>query len=110
MKVNQDQLIAAFSKYFENEIIDKAPTGLEKFKMGFVYGGLKNKLPKLIASLKDNPLISVIDIFDENGFIDVDEMLKYARESFNRTGKITVANIMFSENDLDSIYKYLKEV
>lgn len=110
MKINQDQLIAAISKYFEKEIIDKAPSGLEKFKMGFVYGGLRNKLPKIIVDLKNNPLISAIDIFDEDGFLDIEETIKYAKESFNKTGKITIANIMFSEDDLDSIYKYLKEV
>jgi hypothetical protein len=110
MRVNQDQLIAAFSKYFENEILDKAPNGLEKFKMGFVYGGLKNRLPKIIVDLKNNPLISAMNIFDDDNFIDVDEVIKYAKESIRKTGKITIANIMFSEDDLDSIYRYLREV
>lgn len=110
MRVNQDQLQVALSKYFENELLGKAPNGFEKFKMGFVYGGLKSKLPKIINDLKTNQLINMLGVFDEDGFLDVDEAMKYAKESFEKTGKITIANIMFSEEDLDSLYKYLKEV
>lgn len=110
MKVNRDQLIVALSRYFENELLGKAPNGFEKFKMGFVYGGLKNKLPKILDEVQNNELVSMLGLFDENGFLDVDEVIKYARESFEKTGKIKVANIMFSEDDLNSIYNYLKEV
>lgn len=110
MKINQDQLILGVCKYFENEIISKAPNGFEKFKMGFVYGGLKNKLPTIISNLRENPIMTTIDVFDADGFLDVDIMMKYAKESLEKSGKITISNLIFSNEDLNSIYNYLKEV
>lgn len=109
-KINQDQLIIAFCNYYENEILNKAPTGLEKFKMGFIYGGIKSKLPKIIMDLKENQLFTMLGVFDENGFVDIDEMLQYAKESFKKSGKIKIANLIFSEEDLDIMYSYLKGV
>jgi hypothetical protein len=110
MKINQDQLMIAFCNYYENEILNKAPTGLEKFKMGFIYGNIKAKLPKLINQYRDNQLFIMLGIFDSDGFVDIDEMLQYAKESFKKSGKVKVANLVFNEDDLDIMYNYLKGV
>lgn len=110
MKANQDQIMVAIDKYVQNEILAKAPNGFEKFKLGFVYGALKNKIPQVIIKLKENSLVQMMELIDAEGFVDVDKVLQYAKESMSKTGKVIIGGISFSENDLTLLYNYLREL
>ena len=110
MVVSEDEVMIAISQYINNELIEKAPNGLEKFKIGFISAGIKNNAKNLIKTAKNNDIIKSMELFNENGLIDIDKVKEYALESIKNTGKIQVGGFMFGESDINKFCGILRGV
>lgn len=108
MTVNVEQIQRAVIQYADAEIAQKA-TGITKFATYFAIAAFQDKIPKLIVSAMENPIIKNIGVFDSNGNIIIDDLYRYAKTAISKSGKITVYGIIFDENDIDKMWEYLKK-
>lgn len=104
MRVSQDQILNAVNRYFEEELMMKAPNGIEKFKIAFMFGVYKNKIPKMIADYTN--ILKDTEMFVD-GQYEADKVLQYGKEAIKKSGKIAIGGFMFDENDLQKLYNYL---
>ena len=101
--VTLEQLQVGINNYVDNEILAKT-SGWNQFKYGFIKGALMDKIPKIINTYKDNPMVKTLDIMSDNGMVNIDNVYKWAKDAIQRSGQIIVGGLIFSENDIDKLY------
>lgn len=104
MMVNIQQIQRGLSNYIETEIAQKA-VGVKKFAVYFLIPQINQKVTDTITSLSSDDMFSAL--FDENGNVDLDKVYNQAKEAIRKTGQIEFAGIVFNENDIDSLYRYI---
>lgn len=110
--VTIDQIMRGVSRFTDTEIIPHLPTGkgiAAGIGLALLMDGGKQKL----LALREHPAVKMLGIMDEEGQIDIDRIYSTARQKM--TGQKLPVNIpligelKFDVNDLDRIYKIIKE-
>lgn len=107
MKVNLEQLQIGVINYIDNEIGRKA-VGLQKVGTYFVIAAYRDKIVQLVQGLQKNPMVQVLQVFDENGNLDLDRLYNYGKEAIQKSGQFSFMGIIFNETDIDKLYDYIK--
>lgn len=104
MVVNVQQIQRGLANYIDTEIAQKA-VGVKKFAVYFLIPQINQKVTDTITSLTKDDMFATL--FDENGNIDLDKVYNQAKDAIHKTGQIELAGIVFTENDIDSLYRYI---
>ena len=112
MNYSTEQVINGLINYADSEVMIKLPT-TSKWIMGTAIGVMSNKTSKIIDKLKDNPIVDILGIVDENGNIDIDTLIQAMKESASKYGNVTVevplvGKLTFTSNDFDMLRSYIQ--
>lgn len=112
MSYSADQILNGLINYADHEVMDKLPT-TGKWVMGTTIGLMTNKANTVIDNLRNNSIVKMLGIIDDDGNIDADALITALKSSADRYGKITVevplvGKLSFSSNDVESLRTYLR--
>ena len=86
MKVTTTAIVKGIAEFISKDLRPKYPAGtLGSFVMGFSSGLIRSRAEATAAKLIKNPLVSIF-VTDENGMLDLDEMLEAAQEAMPESG------------------------
>lgn len=112
MKYSADQVVNGFINYVDNEVMHQLPI-TSKWLMGTALAMASKKVNNVIDTLKDNSIVNMLEIIDENGYIEVDDLMDAMKESADRYGKVTLdiamlGSLTFSSSDIDVLRGYIR--
>ena len=110
--VNLNQLQNGIVKYIDNEIIPNI-SGWQKWVFGAVVSTAMLKTTNVFNVLKENPLIKMLEVIDENDNIDIDtiyrEFLKQAQKGAITFDVPMLGALTLNSTDVEKMYRYIKE-
>lgn len=100
-------------KYIDNDILPHL-TGLKKVGLGVYTALAANNIIGLMEKYKDHPAVSVLDVIDENGNIDIDKLYNVTAPMFANGEKHMInipmiGDMTVDRTDLEKLYRYIKE-
>ena len=103
-----------FATFLDREMMNKLPEGsLQKTALGVTSGLMLKKGGDTLESLKENPFISTLGIFDENGYIDIDLLRDVIKQNMPDMGlklKLPmIGTLTVHKGDIDMLHKYISE-
>lgn len=102
---------AGVQKYLEEELIAKI-SGWQKWIVGAALSMGIDKADAMYESLKNNDLIKMLNVIDDNGLIDIDAVYEKLMEQASKsTASFTVPmldTITLNVTDVEKIYKCIK--
>lgn len=112
MNYSTEQVVRGLISYADNEVMAKLPVS-GKWIMGTAVGLAANKTSNIIDTLKNNTVVNMLGIMDENGNMDVDALINAMREAADKYGKLTVqvpmiGSLTFSSADIDKLRSYIQ--
>lgn len=108
MKISTQQAEIAIMEFIDQEVARKA-SGFAKFATYFLMGAVQGRVPQIISSLQANPIISMLDVFCEDGHIHLDNVYSWAKSAIERSGAITVLGVTFNAMDVEKLYEIMKQ-
>lgn len=111
MKYTVERVMQGIINYADAEVMGKLPTS-GKWVMGTVIGMASNKARNVVDSLKENPIVSMLGIVDEDDMIDVEEFLSALHSSADKYGNLIldvplVGRMTFTSSDVDHLRNYI---
>jgi len=112
MNYSKDRVIDGLMNYADSEIMVKLPTS-GKWIMGTALNVVSQKTNQIFDSLQSNPIVSTLDIIDQDGCIDIDTLILAMRSSAERYGNLSVdvpliGKITFTSSDFDRLRSYIQ--
>jgi hypothetical protein len=104
MFVSADQIQNGVINFVEQEIAAKA-TGVTKFATYMVMPRIHKMVESYVTSFAENPITK--DLFDENRYVNIDEIYEMAKTAMRKAGQITFSGIIFNENDIEKLYAHI---
>lgn len=105
-----DKVINGFAKYVDSEIVNKIP-GWKKWIVGSGIGMMLSNTENVYSKIKDNEFIKMLNIIDEQGNVNVDDMykeLKKQAQKSNATIELPmVGSFVLNEHDVDKLYNFI---
>lgn len=110
--VSIDKIEQGMANYLDSELMPQLQkNGIEKVIVGTVASLLIRKTGALIEGYKDNGLVKMLGVMDENGNVDVDTLVEEVKKNISKEGiKVNVpilGNITFHKDDIDKLYDYI---
>lgn len=105
MFITGENLGKAIATFIDNELLTKA-SGFQKVLTAMVGITIAKQGETVVTQYKD--ILTMLGIVNEEEFIDLDIARKLVVEAFNKTGKITAFGIIFSEDDVNTLYEIAK--
>ena len=107
------QVKSGVAKYITDEIIAKMD-GWKKWVSGAAVTMAMLKADTLFDALKHNEIVTMLGIIRSDGMIDIDTMRNAFKAQADTTGPITIeipaiGNLTLSSEDIDMLYRYIKE-
>lgn len=112
MKLNAEQVMNGLINYADHEVMNKLPTA-GKWVAGTAISLATSRVPQAIDSLRENVVVKMLGIIDDDGMIDVDGLIAAMKSSADRYGNISVdvpmvGKLTFSSADVDSLATYMR--
>ena len=111
MTVTIDQAMRGAMRYADNEVIPHLPGG-KGIGAGIMLALIMEGSREKILTLRENPAIKMMQIFDDDGNIDLDKLYNAARPRFENKLSVSVpfiGDLKFDQNDVDKLYKFIQE-
>lgn len=110
--VSIDKIEQGVANYLDSELMPQLQNnGFEKIIIGTVASLLIRKTGTIIEGYKDNKLVKMLGIMDDNGNVDVDTLMEEVKKNMPKEGvKIDVPVIgmlTFHKEDVDKLYDYV---
>ena len=109
--VTYEQVIDGISKFVDSEIISQL-TGNSKVLLGIGAGVALKKGESIYKNLKNNSIIKMLDIIDEEGHIDIEtlyqEVKKQAQKEIIRLEIPMLGTLKLNDEDIEKLYGYIK--
>ena len=109
---NYIQVMNGVAKYVDTEIVNNI-NGWQKWVVGGAIGVALTNSTNLFNQLKQNEIVKMLGIIDNEDRIDVDkiyrELKKQAQKSSVTFNAPLVGMITFTERDIDMLYNYITE-
>ena len=109
--VTYEQLINGLSKFIDAEIISQL-TGNSKVLLGIGAGIALKKGESLFNNLKNNSMIKMLNIINDEGHIDIEtlyaEVKKQAQKEIIRLEIPMVGTLKLNDEDVEKLYSYIK--
>lgn len=112
MNCTAEQVINGLINYADNEVMGKLPTS-GKWVAGTAIGIASQKASNVIDALRNNAVVKMLGIVDDEGCIDVDALISALKASADKYGRFSVSvpligNMTFSSSDVDSLKNYIR--
>ncbi len=111
MTVTIDQAMRGAVRFADNEIIPHLPGG-KGIGAGIALALIMDGGRSRILALREHPAVKLMQIMDEQGNIDLDRLYNAARPKFENKLSVSVpfiGELKFDQNDVDKLYKYIRE-
>lgn len=111
MRVNEMQLYSAINEYIDREIMPLGATMnlTEQFAFGFKMGIAKRKIQNAVKGYLSKKEVKMLDLVDENGYIDVETMYQSASDVMSQMKQLEIAGITFKDTDLQKLYGIMQK-
>lgn len=111
MNYSPEQVINGIINYADKEIMVKLPT-TGKWVFGTVVNLTYKKVDDVIANIMSNAIVNMLGIVDDNGNIDVDNLIVAMKSAADKYGSISidmplVGKLTFSSTDIDALKQYI---
>lgn len=112
--VSMEQFKHGAINYIEAELLPLM-TGWKRIAAATYVALAADNVEQRLMGLKDHPMISFIEIFDEHGMIDVDKLHKALYTQMQAGGNITIqipmlGELNFDKSDVDKLMQHVKGV
>lgn len=109
--VSREQVMKGILKYIDNEVIPYLPTA-GKLCVGSITYIATSKIEKMIIGLTKNPIVTTLEIIDENGMIDVELISAALIENFGKYGNLDasipfIGEMAFNSKDVEMLKEYI---
>ena len=106
------QVLNGLIAFTDKEVIRKLNT-TGKWVLGTGVAIITQNAEHVMEAMKDNALVNMLGIVDEDGRFDIDLLADALKDSANRYGSLTiqvplVGTLTFSSSDVDSAKEYIK--
>jgi len=103
------QLTAGLVKFVDTEMLPALPTN-QRWIAGAIVFVAQGKLPELIKTITDIPLVGTLQLVDSNGNVDIELARKAVKASCQKYGKVSMevpllGTFELGEKDFDKLYK-----
>lgn len=110
--VTIDQVEQGIAAYLDKELMPILPeTGFQKIMIGTGISLVIRKYKNQIASLRENEIVKMMGIFDENGDVDIDvlkeELIKQVPEKGFKVDVPVIGGLTFKKDDVTKLYDYI---
>lgn len=110
--ISVDKIEQGIADYLDAELMPQLQgNGIEKVIVGTAASLLIRKSGTIIESYKDNKLVKLLGIMDENGNVDVDILAEELKKNISKDGvKIdipVIGTMTFHKEDVDKLYNYI---
>lgn len=110
--VSVDKIERGVADYLDEELMPQFQgNGLEKVIIGTAASLLIRKSGTIVESYKDNKLVRMLGIMDENGNVDVDILAEELKKNISKDGvKVDVpviGTLTFHKDDVDKLHNYI---
>lgn len=111
--VTINQVKTGLMKYIDTDMLPHL-SGVKKVGLG-VYAALAaDNASRMVLQYKEHPAISVLDVVDKDGNIDIDKLYNAAVPMFSSGQKHSVniplvGEYVIDQNDIEKIYRYIRE-
>ena len=107
-----NKVINGVAKYIDTEIVDKI-SGWKKWVIGSGVGIALSNATEVFNKLKNNEVVKLLNIIDNDDKIDVDKIYKELKKQAQK-GAITfdmpmIGPITLNQHDVDRLYELIKE-
>lgn len=113
--VSISKIETGLAKFIDSELIDKLElNGWKRLVTASVSSIFIKKLSNILSKLQKNSFVEMLELFDENGNVDLDLIYSEIKENMPESGiKIEIPGISIcvtlKNNDIDTLYKYMIE-
>ena len=110
--VTIDQLKNGIAAYLDREFLPKLPyTPSKKFAVGVALGLFIKRFDNIYLAYRDNPVIKMLGVIDDNGSIDIDILAEVIKERLGDKGFEfaipVIGPITIEQADVDNLYGYI---
>lgn len=111
MKMNEMQLYSAINEFIDRDIMPLGATMklTDQFLFGVKMGVVKRKIQNVVKGYLAKPELKMLELIDENGYIDIDTMYDSASDVMSQMKQLEVAGITFKLSDLQSLYGIMQK-
>lgn len=107
-----DQVYKGIERFVETEVLNKVP-GWKKWVIGTGIEMAIMNGTNIFNSLKENELVTMLNIIDENDHINISDLYKCLRKQAEQ-GPIVldiplIGTMTFSRDDIDKLHFYITE-
>lgn len=110
--VTLNQVQNGIVKYLDSEITPNI-NGWQKWVFGALASTAMLKTTNIFNALKENPLIKMLEVIDENDNIDIDtlyrEFYKQAQKGAVTFDVPMIGPMTINHTDVEKLYRYIKE-
>ncbi len=111
--VSMNQVQLGLARYIDSEILPHL-SGAKKIGLGIYSSLAAQNLSNFLNSKKDHPAISMLNIIDPAGNVDIDKVYQAAVHSFPEGEKVRmdiplIGELILDRSDLEKVYRYIKD-
>ena len=108
--VGMEQIQRGATQYIDREVLPKMQ-GKDKWIVAGISTMLLSKLPAILNNLAENDMVKILDIFSEDGKVDVESVISAVRPAMRSTPAVIQipmgGQIKLTEADIDMLYQYI---
>lgn len=113
MLVTMNQVKNGLVKYIDNDVLPHL-TGIKKIGLGVYTALAADNVVGLMEKYKDHPAVSVLNVIDAEGNIDIDKLYKSVLPMFESGERQSInipliGELLVDKTDLEKLYRYIKE-
>lgn len=109
--VSYSQVVNGISKYIDQEIVNKLQ-GWQRWALGAGTGIFLSKSGENFAQLKENSIVKMLGLIDENGMVDVDIIYSELRKQADKGSIVAeipaLGKITLTKDDVEKLYACIK--
>lgn len=113
MLVTMNQVKNGLVKYIDNDVLPHL-TGIKRIGLGVYTALAANNVVALMEKYREHPAVSVLDVIDEQGNVDVDKLYQALSPMLSSGEKVSIDIPLIGEmkvdrTDLEKLYNYVRE-
>lgn len=113
--VSIDRIERGVAKYLDTELMPQLRSGgFERVLVGTAASLVIRKAGAMVASYKDNKVVKMTGIMDDDGNIDVDAIATELKNNISDAGVKAeipvIGTVTFHKDDVDKLREYIMEV
>lgn len=112
MKASLEKVQIGITKFIDNEMINHLQ-GWQKIGIGAGMALIIKNLPNFIEKYKNSPIVLMFGVIDEDMNIDIDALHDAVSDYFSEQGEYInlpiIGRVKFTKQDIETLYKYIRE-